>query len=215
MTRISILIADDQQLFAESLSTLICTYAKDMTVLGIATNGAEAIEMGRSLHPDIVLMDIRMPDINGVRATKEIKLHLPDVKVLILSTFDEDEYISGALRAGASGYLLKDIGPRELIASIRATKGGTMQISPTIASRLVEQFEAQEGNSTPHVPGYEELTKREKEVFALLRNGYGNAEIARRLFLAEQTVRNYVSLIYDKIGIHDRSRITQVGKQPD
>lgn len=212
MTSISILIADDQQLFAESLSTLIHRYADDMTVLGIATNGAEAIRMGRSLRPDIVLMDIRMPEINGVRATKEIKEHLPDTKVLVLSTFDEDEYISGALRAGASGYLLKDIGPRELIASIRAISGGTMQISPTIASRLVEQFDAHEGGDNPQVPGYEQLTKREKEVFELLRKGYGNADIARELYLAEQTVRNYVSIIYDKVGIHDRMRITKVRK---
>ena len=132
-----ILLAEDQSLFAESLKTFLMNYAEDMQVLGIAGNGKEAVAMTAELHPDIILMDVYMPVMNGVEATAAIKASHPEVKIIMLSTYDEDEYVRKALLAGASGYLLKDISPTELILSIRALQTGIMQISPAIARNLV------------------------------------------------------------------------------
>lgn len=213
MKPIKVLIADDQRLFAESLRTLLQRYSEDVSVVGIAANGREAVRRTEVEKPDVVLMDVRMPLLDGVDATREIMERSSDVKVLVLSTFDEDEYVQNALRVGASGYLLKDISPTELIASIRAIKEGTVQISPSVAAKLVEQIHGERNEYTRRIGGYESLSKRERDILRLIIMGYGNAQIAEKLYLAEQTVRNYVSSIYAKLGVHDRFEIIRLGNE--
>jgi len=215
-----ILLAEDQSLFAESLKTFLMNYAEDMQVLGIAGNGKEAVAMTAGLHPDIILMDVFMPVMNGVEATTAIKASHPEVKIIMLSTYDEDEYVRKALLAGASGYLLKDISPTELILSIRALQTGIMQISPAIARNLVhkryveEQAPVQEqADDLSRFEWFKTLSKREREIFALLATGCDNAGIARTLNLAEQTVRNQVSLVYAKLEVQNRFEIIRLANK--
>jgi DNA-binding NarL/FixJ family response regulator len=217
MEKIRVLIADDQSLFLESLATFLKNYAEDIDVVGLARNGAEALEMAAQLHPDIVLMDVHMPVMNGVEATDRLIKSHPGVKILILSTYDEDEYVRKALGLGAAGYLLKDISPTELIASIRALKGGAVQISPQVVAKLMQSLLADEPSPVRKVAErmewFESLTKREREVFALIATGYDNAQIASSLHLAEHTVRNHVSMIYSKLGVQDRFQIIQLANK--
>ncbi len=168
--------------------------------------------------PDVVLMDVHMPVMNGVEATKRLRAYLPDTKIIMLSTYDEDEYVREALKQGASGYLLKDISPTELIAAIRALRGGVMQISPQIAAKLVHQlYDDSKPKKTIEVAKkfewFETLTKREREIFALIATGRDNEGIARELNIAEQTVRNHVSIIYSKLGVKDRFEIIQLANE--
>jgi len=217
MEKIRVLIADDQSLFLESLATFLKNYAEDIDVVALARNGAEALEMAAALHPDIVLMDVHMPVMNGVEATGRLIQSQPGVKILILSTYDEDEYVRKALGLGAAGYLLKDISPTELIASIRALKGGAVQISPQVVAKLMQSLLADEPSPVRKVAErlewFESLTKREREVFALIATGYDNAQIAASLHLAEHTVRNHVSMIYSKLGVQDRFQIIQLANK--
>lgn len=213
----TILIVDDQQLFAESLKTFITNYADDLVVLAIAKNGKEALTKALELQPMIVLMDVHMPVLNGVDATKALLKANPSIKVIMLSTYDEDEYVKTALSYGASGYLLKDISPTELIASIRALKSGVVQISPQVASKLVQRLH---DDSRPTMKKISErfewfhsLTKREREIFTLIATGWDNEQIAEELCIAEQTVRNHVSIIYSKLNVHDRFQIIQLANQ--
>jgi len=215
--KIRVLIADDQRLFLESLATFLRNYADDIDVVGKAANGAEAVEMAAALRPDIVLMDVHMPVMDGVEATGRIIAAMPETKILILSTYDEDEYVRKALGFGAAGYLLKDISPTELIASIRALKGGAMQISPHIVGKLmrsiVDEAPARPDRGEGDIEGFETLTRREREVFSLIATGCDNAQIAESLHLAEHTVRNHVSMIYSKLGVQDRFQIIQMANR--
>lgn len=210
MDNIRILIVDDQILFAESLKTVIETRADSIEVVNIASNGKEAVKMAGIYKPDIILMDIRMPELNGVQATKIIREQYPDIKILILTTFDDDEYIHDALSFGATGYLLKNTPPTELISSIYAARNGLVLISPSIAKNLANgmghNLELQKRNQTAEdTPNWiHKLSKREKQVLKLLAEGLDNSDIADRLYIAVQTVKNHVSLIYSKIGTHDR-----------
>ncbi len=210
MDNIRILIVDDQILFAESLKTVIETRADSIEVVNIASNGKEAVKMAGIYKPDIILMDIRMPELNGVQATKIIREQYPDIKILILTTFDDDEYIHDALSFGATGYLLKNTPPTELISSIYAARNGLVLISPSIAKNLANgmghNLELQKRNQTTEdTPDWiHKLSKREKQVLKLLAEGLDNSDIADRLYIAVQTVKNHVSLIYSKIGTHDR-----------
>jgi DNA-binding NarL/FixJ family response regulator len=211
--KISVLVVDDQELFTQSIKTLIEKYADDIEVTGTASSGVEAIEKAELLRPNVILMDVRMPGMGGVEATGEILARLPQTRIMMLSTFDEDDYVREALHLGASGYLLKDISPTELIASIRALKEGAVQISPAIATRLVEQF-YDKSRESPHKPQwFDSLSQREKEIFKMIARGYGNKQIAKELFIAEQTVRNYVSSIYSKLGIQDRFQVIQLANK--
>jgi DNA-binding NarL/FixJ family response regulator len=217
MDTIRVLIADDQSLFLESLSTFLHNYAEDIQVVGLAKNGAEALEKAAELKPDIVLMDVHMPVMDGVEATGRLIESQPGVKILILSTYDEDEYVRKALKLGAAGYLLKDISPTELIASIRALKSGAVQISPQIVAKLMQSFVAEEP-SPVHVLAeklewFESLTRREREIFTLIATGYDNAQIAASLHIAEHTVRNHVSMIYSKLEVQDRFQIIQLANK--
>ena len=204
---IRVLIVDDQSLFAQSLKTLLDTYTDDIEVVHIAENGKEAVDTIGSFHPDVTLMDVKMPVMNGVEATRRIMKQNPQMQILMLSTFDEVQYVNEALQFGAMGYLLKDITPMELIVSIRAAMQGVTQISPSVAKRLIDhKFESSVVQSGAY-EWFTTLTDREKEVFKLVAKGYDNHEIADELHIAYQTVRNYVSLIYSKLGVQDRFQI--------
>lgn len=215
--KIRVVIADDQTLFLESLATFLKNYTDDIEVIGRAKNGEEAIEMARSLRPDIILMDVHMPIMDGVEATGRILKEMPDAKILILSTYDEDTYVRQALGLGASGYLLKDISPTELIASIRALQSGAVQISPQIVSKLmasvIDRGPVPGDKNKEPLDWFHELTRREREVFSLIATGCDNDQIAASLNLAEHTVRNYVSSIYSKLDVQDRFQIIQMASR--
>lgn len=217
MDRIRVLIADDQSLFLESLSTFLHNYAEDIDVVGLAKNGEEAIAKAAETKPDIVLMDVHMPVMDGVEATGRLIAAQSGIKILILSTYDEDEYVRKALSLGASGYLLKDISPTELIASIRALKGGAVQISPQIVQKLMRSLLEEKPTPLPQMEDklewFDSLTPREREIFALIATGYDNAQIAETLHLAEHTVRNHVSTIYSKLDVQDRFQIIQLANK--
>jgi len=215
MEKIRLLIVDDQVLFLESLSTFLRNYAADIEVVGLARNGAEALEKAAALHPDIVLMDVHMPVMDGVEATGKLIAAHPGIRILILSTYDVDDYVRRALKLGAAGYLLKDISPTELIASIRALKGGAVQISPQIVAKLMDRVLSEDGSAEREIrlEWLESLTRREKEVFTLIARGCDNAQIADELHMAEHTVRNHVSMIYSKLGVQDRFQIIQLANK--
>ena len=214
---IRILLADDQPLFVESLRMSLESYGDDISIVGIARNGSEAVALAESLSPEIILMDVHMPVMNGVEATGKIKEKNPAIKIIMLSTYDEDEYVREALRHGAIGYLLKDISPTELIAAIRALQSGIVQMSPQIASKLIKQMYDETSpkyeESRQRFEWFETLTAREKEIFGLIATGYDNRRIAERLGLAEQTVRNNISTIYSKLDVKDRFEIIQLANK--
>jgi DNA-binding NarL/FixJ family response regulator len=201
---IRVLIADDQQLIRAGFRMILSTHA-DIEVVGEATTGAEAVALTRELQPDVVLMDIRMPDLDGIEATRRILAHnrQPTTHVLILTTFDLDEYVYDALRAGASGFLLKDVPPDQLAAGVRMVSSGDALLAPSITRRLIEEFAA---SRTPPdtIPGFNELSPRELEVFRLLATGKSNAEIAAELIVAETTIKTHITRILTKLGVRDR-----------
>jgi DNA-binding NarL/FixJ family response regulator len=217
MDTIRVLIADDQSLFVESLATFLHNYAEDIEVVGLAKNGVEALEKAALLHPDIVLMDVHMPVMDGVEATGRLVKEQPGVRIIMLSTYDEDEYVRNALNLGAAGYLLKDISPTELIASIRALKSGVVQISPQIVAKLIQSLHVDDPSPVQKIAErlewFESLTRREREVFTLIATGYDNEQIAASLHLSEHTVRNHVSIIYSKLGVQDRFQIIQLANK--
>lgn len=207
MEKIKLLLVDDQTLFVESLKTVLKTRAKDMTVIGVANDGPAALAMVAVEQPDIILMDVRMPGMNGVETTRQIKEKYPLIKVLMLTTFDDDDYVVEALKLGAVGYLLKDMPPAELIKAIREVHEGGVLISPKVAAKIVDKLVNPVKGRSPNSEQNSlanELSNREKEVLRLLAQGLDNKEIAARLFIAEQTVKNHVSVIYSKLGVHDR-----------
>ena len=204
---VRVMMAEDQSLFAESLKTLLEIYTDDIEIVHIAGNGAEAVEAAARLKPDVILMDVKMPIMDGVEAVRAIIAADASARIVMLSTFNEADYVNRALEFGAVGYLLKDITPTGLIASIRAVTEGVTQISPAIARRLVDRrFESYRVRSGKF-DWFENLTLREREVFKLVAKGYDNQEIANELHIAYQTVRNYVSSIYSKLNVQDRCQI--------
>jgi DNA-binding NarL/FixJ family response regulator len=206
--QIRILIADDQALFAEGLKTILESRAPDIIVAGIAKNGQEAISLAEELQPDIILMDVRMPLLDGVEATKAIHRKNPGQKIVMLTTFPDDEYVQFSLSNGAIGYLLKNRPPVELIASIRAVMGGILQIDPAVSESLIKRDNADGHHDDDDFIRYlNSLTKREREVLRLLVNANDNRQIAEKLAIAEQTVKNYISIIYGKLGITNRIEI--------
>ena len=213
MKKTRVLLVDDQVLFVESLRTVLETRAEDFEVVGVALSGREAIRLVVEKQPDMILMDVRMPDMDGVEATKIIHEAYPDIHVLMLTTFDDDVYVVEALNHGAAGYLLKDIPPEELIVSLRAVCSGSVIISPQVANKVLRTREGdasvEEGAETRTVPSGESsflrfLSKREIEILRLIGEGADNVLIARKLSIAEQTVKNHVSVIYSKLHVHNR-----------
>ena len=215
MTRTRVLLVDDQVLFVESLRTVLETRATDFEVVGVALSGREAIQMVMDAPPDIVLMDVRMPELDGVEATKIIHEAYPHIHVLMLTTFDDDAYVVEALNHGAAGYVLKDIPPDDLIVSLRAVCNGSIIISPQVANKLLRIREsdgrAEEGvevraRAATDTPFLRYLSRREIEILRLIGKGADNALIARKLGIAEQTVKNHVSVIYSKLQVRDRAQ---------
>jgi DNA-binding NarL/FixJ family response regulator len=208
MNKIKILIVDDQTLMREGLKTIL-SLEEDMEVVGLAENGTKAIELSKKLMPDVILMDIRMPGMNGVESTKEIKRSSPNIKIIILTTFDDDEFIIDALSHGASAYFLKDLPSDSLISSIRDAHKGVVLMQPEIVAKLVNNINSKDIVSNSYEEEYQvlnKMTKREGEIYLLIKEGFSNKEIAAKLFITEGTVKNYVSVIYDKLDVKDRTK---------
>jgi DNA-binding NarL/FixJ family response regulator len=201
---VRVLIADDQHLVRTGLKVILDS-EPDIEVIGEATDGREAVSMTRELRPDVAVMDIRMPELDGIEATKQITAHNrePRTRVLMLTTFDLDEYVFEALRAGASGFLLKDVPATQLAASVRMIAAGDALLAPTITRRLIEQFVAARP-AAPPPPGLDELTPRELEVFRLVAKGMSNAEIAAELVIGEATVKTHLTRLLMKLDLRDR-----------
>ena len=199
---IRLLLADDQALFRQSLAALLALET-DLEVVGQAGHGQEAIALAATLQPDVVLMDVRMPICDGVEATREIYHRFPWIRILVLTTFDEDAYIWQSLQAGALGYLLKNTPAEQLATAIRTLHQGHCQLGPTIAPKVLAQLRP----PSPTIQdGLEQLSDREVEVLALISEGYSNREIAQTLYLSEGTVKNYVSQILSQLGVRDRTQ---------
>lgn len=215
--KVRILIVDDQALFADSLRAVIGYRTTDFEVVGVAEDGAAAIELARREAPDAILMDIRMPGLDGVQATKAIHSEFPEVKIIVLTSFDDDEYIHDALENGAVAYILKDIPVNELLSSLRAVIDGAFLVSPAVAKKLVRRDlarpEASSLASEAAVARLDALGKREREILSLLARGFDNARIADELFISEQTVKNYVYGIYTKLGEHNRVEVAEIARR--
>ncbi|GLX97392.1 response regulator transcription factor [Herbidospora sp. NBRC 101105] len=196
---VRVLVVDDQGLIREAIASLLGVQP-GVTVVGTAADGNEAVEQAVAMRPDIVLMDVRMPRMDGVRAVAALRDRAPEVRVVMLTTFDDEEYVLEALRAGATGYLLKDLPARELAAAVRLAHAGVAQLDPGVAARLV----ATGGARAPRaqVP----LTARELDVLRLVAAGASNREIADRLYLSEGTVKNHISRILQRLGLRDRTQ---------
>lgn len=200
---ISVLLADDQQLIRTGLR-LILDAEGDLEVVGEASTGRQAVELAQLHQPDVVLMDIRMPEMDGIAATSEIfKLEIP-TKIIMVTTFDPDEYVYDALLAGASGFLLKDTPADDLVAAVRIVAGGDAVLSPQVTRRLIEQVNARQPSPRPPTRSIAHLTDREREVLLLMGKGMANSEIAEALFVSETTVKTHVSHVLAKLGLRDR-----------
>jgi RNA polymerase sigma factor (sigma-70 family) len=201
---ISVLIADDQALVRAGFRAII-ELQPDVNVVGEAIDGRDAVDLARRRRPDVVLMDIKMPDLDGLEATRRILADADGAPaVLILTTFDLDEYVYEALRAGASGFLLKDAAPEQLIAAIHTLAAGEALIAPAITKRLIEQFARAAPRARPSDAALEDLTPRELEVLILVARGLSNREIASHLVLSEATVKTHVKRVLAKLGVRDR-----------
>lgn len=198
---LSVMIVDDQAIVRLGFQALLESQP-DLTVVGTAGDGRDAVRLATALAPDIVLMDVRMPVMGGIEATRALQRLSAPPKVLILTTFDLDEYVYDALRAGASGFLLKDATPEQILEGVRVVGAGDALLAPNVTRRLISEFAARSQLRPP--PGLADLTAREREVFDLLVTGRTNAEIAARLYLAEQTVKTHVSSVLLKLGLRDR-----------
>jgi DNA-binding NarL/FixJ family response regulator len=200
MTPIRVLLCDDQALVRSGFR-MILDARPDLEVVGEAEDGLEAVEQTRTLEPDVVVMDVRMPNLDGIAATRQIVGSGSTARVLILTTFDPDEYVYEAIRAGASGFLLKDVKPEELADAIRVVAAGNALLGASVTTRLLERF-----GETPAVAArsLEDLTERERETLRLVAEGLSNAEIAERLVVSETTVKSHVSSVLRKLGVRDR-----------
>lgn len=201
---IRVLVVDDQPLVREGIASLLAL-EPGLTVVGTAADGAEAVAIAEQARPDVVLMDVRMPTVDGVAAAQALRNRLPRVRVLMLTTFDDEEYVLSSLRAGAAGYLLKDLPAAELAQAVRLAHAGIDQHNPAVIDRLLGALDRAAGQGRPAPPPVP-LTPRERDVLRLLAEGASNREIARRLYLSEGTVKNHVSNILSRLGLRDRTQ---------
>lgn len=200
---VRVLICDDQEIICEGLEKILATDS-EIRVVEIALDGREAVESVRRDPPDVVLMDLKMPGMNGVQATRAIRQSFPDVRVLILTTYDEDEWLFDAIRSGASGYLLKDTPRKELLDAVKGTAAGKSYVDPAVMGKILSHVE--QGTQAEPAPTAIHLTQREREILRLLARGLANTDIAHQLYLSEGTVRNYTSALFEKLGVSDRTQ---------
>ena len=205
-----VIICDDQATVRDGLVMLL-KLEPDIDIVGTAEDGAEAVEMVADKRPDLILMDLKMPIMNGVEATRQIMMKCPEVKVLVLTTYADDEWVFNAIQAGASGYLLKDTPREELIKAVRGTITGKTYVDPSIAGKVLEQVSSRQTQPATLITS--KLTEREAEVLRLIAKGLSNADIADRLFLSDGTVRNHVSSILAKLGVYDRTQAAVIAIQ--
>jgi len=203
MEALRLLIADDHPLFRHGIRELL-NLAPDIQVVGEATTGEEAITQAEALHPDVILMDINMPDVNGIEATRRILHNSPHIRILVVTMFEDDATVFAAMRAGARGYILKDAEKENILRAIQAVGKGEAIFSPTIATRLIDFFTSQTSTLPREV--FPSLTEREREILQLIARGISNIEIARELSLSPKTVYNYVSNILNKLQVVDRTQ---------
>ena len=199
---ITVLVADDDDLLRAGIVAVLST--SDIAIVGVVADGLAAVETCVSLGPDVAVLDVRMPGIDGVEATRRILAAAPTTAVLILTGFNVDEAVFEALRAGARGFLLKDAASDELVAAVRALAGGDGWLNPALTRRLIEEFVARPGPGRPSRASLSRLTPKEREVFAWLGHGLSNAEIAARLYVSESTVKTHVSRVLAELGLRDR-----------
>jgi DNA-binding NarL/FixJ family response regulator len=198
---IRVLVADDQSMVRAGFRMLLAG-EEDIEVVAEASNGLEAVDKTARFHPSVVLMDIRMPELDGLQATRRILAANNAARILILTTFDLDEYVYEALRAGASGFVLKDDSPEQLIAAIRTVAGGDALLSPTITKRVIQKFARMPRPAPPKE--LDDLSEREREVFRLMARGLSNAEIAEELYIGDTTVKTHITHILQKLNLRDR-----------
>jgi DNA-binding NarL/FixJ family response regulator len=198
-----VIICDDQSIVREGLAMLL-KLEPDIQIIGMADDGAAAIELVDREKPDVVLMDLKMPIINGVEATRQIRSKHPEVRVLVLTTYDDDQWVFDAVKAGASGYLLKDTPREELVKAVRGTFSGKTFLDPAIAGKVLDQASRHQAYTPAEITG--KLTEREIDILRLIARGLSNADISDRLFLSEGTVRNHVSAVLSKLGVADRTQ---------
>jgi NarL family two-component system response regulator LiaR len=204
---IRVLICDDQMIVCEGLERILGS-APEIDVVGIAHNGQDALNLIPDTHPDVVLMDLKMPIMNGIIATRKLCERHPHLHVLVLTTYEDDEWVFDAVRAGAAGYLLKDTPPAELIKAIHGTVRGQTFVDPNVAGKILSGYASA---SMPQAqPTHYNLSERESEILRLLAQGLSNADIAQQLYLTEGTVRNYTSEIFKKLGVNDRTQAAVV-----
>lgn len=212
--KIRLVLVDDQRLFLESLKVVIEHADPDIQVVGIAGNGQEALDLVDELKPDLVLLDVRMPIMDGVEAARILKNKYPNLHIVMLTTFEDDEYVRDALRHGAAGYLLKSIPSQELIAAIRAVASGTVSIDHRVVAQLLRGAGSTDAPAKLPGPGWlDTLSRKEKQILGAMVLGLANTEIADRVCIAEQTVRNYVSRIYSKLGVSNRVQAVRTAKE--
>jgi DNA-binding NarL/FixJ family response regulator len=203
-TPLRVVVADDQDLVREGFALILDRAG--IEVVGQARDGAEAVELAREHAPDVVLMDLRMPRLDGIGATSAIAREVPGTRVLVLTTFDLDEYVVDAVRAGASGFLLKDVRPDDLVHAVRVVARGESMVAPAVARRLLERFAARPAGPALD-PAWDRLSERERAVAVEVAHGRSNQEIAAALFLSEATVKTYVSRLFTKLGVRDRVQL--------
>ncbi len=198
-----VIICDDQAIVRDGLAMLL-GLERDIEVVGLAEDGARAVDLAAEKKPDLALMDLKMPGVNGIEATRRIRARFPDIKVLVLTTYDDDEWVMDALRAGAAGYLLKDTPRADVVRAVRGTVEGKTYLDPAVAGKMLEQAVSRQTRPSSLITA--KLTEREIEVLRLVARGLSNADIAGRLYLSEGTVRNYVSAILTKLEVQDRTQ---------
>ena len=205
-----ILLCDDQAVIRDGLEMLL-NLEKDFQVVGVAQDGAEAVDLAAQIQPNLILMDLKMPIMNGIEATREIHAKFPNIKILVLTTYDDDEWVFDAIRAGASGYLLKDTSRQKIVEAIRGTMEGKSFVDPAIAGKLLNQVASKQTQPTSILT--DKLTERELDVLRLIAKGINNSEIAAQLHLSEGTVRNHGSAILEKLGVSDRTQAAVIAIQ--